>query len=244
MAKRPGTMALVNWRVANRWADGGRRSATVNAADRPMANSIKALGSTKIFLTVFHEPENDISPGGDPDCPTTPFNGSSGTTASYVDMWHNVRARFDALGVDQRRVGDELHGLEGLELRRQEPVAGQRLCRLGDVGPLPEDRHLDHVREHVLQLPDREQRPTHDFMSKPWGLAEFGYVGSSQTAAYAMYDEAAATCTTASIRGSRRTSCGTSTPPTATTTAWATTRTGCGTRSSRSTTTRSPTTRC
>ena len=30
----------------------------------------------------------------------------------------------------------------------------------------------------------------HDFMSKPWGLAEFGYVGTSQTAAYAIYDEA------------------------------------------------------
>ena len=30
----------------------------------------------------------------------------------------------------------------------------------------------------------------HDFLSKPWGLGEFGYVGSSQTAAYAMYDEA------------------------------------------------------
>ncbi len=29
----------------------------------------------------------------------------------------------------------------------------------------------------------------HDFMSKPWGLAEFGYVGTSQTAAYAIYDD-------------------------------------------------------
>ncbi len=30
----------------------------------------------------------------------------------------------------------------------------------------------------------------HDYLSKAWGLGEFGYVGSSQTAAYAMYDEA------------------------------------------------------
>ena len=69
LAKRPGTIALVNWRVANRWADGDGRSATVNAQIDGMANSIKALGTTKIMLTVHHEPENDISPGGDPELP-------------------------------------------------------------------------------------------------------------------------------------------------------------------------------
>ena len=99
MAKRPDTIALVNWRVATRWALGDGSSATVNAQIDGMANSIKALGTTKIMLTLHHEPENDISPGGDPNCPTTTFVGTSGAVSDYVNMWHNVRARFDALGV-------------------------------------------------------------------------------------------------------------------------------------------------
>jgi hypothetical protein len=54
LARRPGTIALVNWRVANRWADGAGRSATVNAQIDAMAASIKALDSTKIMLTLHH----------------------------------------------------------------------------------------------------------------------------------------------------------------------------------------------
>ena len=45
------------------------------------------------MLAVFHEPENDISPGTLPSCPGRSYSGSSGAVAQYVAMWHNVRAR-------------------------------------------------------------------------------------------------------------------------------------------------------
>jgi hypothetical protein len=37
---------------------------------------------------------------------------------------------------------------------------------------------------------------THSYLSKPWGLSEFGYVGRDKAAAYAMYDEARRDLTT------------------------------------------------
>ena len=52
------------------------------------------------MLTIYHEPEGNISAGGSPSCPTQSFKGSSGSTADYVNMWHHIRDRFDALGVD------------------------------------------------------------------------------------------------------------------------------------------------
>ena len=73
-----------------RRADGGNN--TVNAQIDAMAASIKALGSTQIMLTIYHEPEGSISAGGSPSCPAMNLTGASGSTADYVNMWHNVRS--------------------------------------------------------------------------------------------------------------------------------------------------------
>ncbi|MET0839433.1 MAG: hypothetical protein ABWY19_11665, partial [Marmoricola sp.] len=99
MAKRPDTIALINWRVVSSWAQGDGRNLTVNAQIDAMAANIKTLGTTKIMLTLYHEPESALSNGGAPSCPTLTTNGTAGTTADYVNMWHNVRERFDAAGV-------------------------------------------------------------------------------------------------------------------------------------------------
>jgi hypothetical protein len=189
LAGRPGTIALVNWRVANVWANADGRSATVNAQIDAMANSIKALGETRIMLTVFHEPENDISPGGDPGCPSTPFHGSSGTTASYVDMWHNVRARFDALGVGNVVWVMNYMGWQGWFCVTRALWPGNDYVDWLMWDPYPRNatwtNFVNSFYNHLIANNDA----THDFLSKPWGLAEFGYVGSSQAAAYAMYDD-------------------------------------------------------
>lgn len=189
LAKRPGTMALVNWRVSNAFASADGRSATVNAQIDNMARSIQALGETKLFLTVFHEPENDISPGGDPDCPTTPFHGSSGTTASYVDMWHNVRARFDALGVTNVVWVMNYMGWKGWHCVVKNLWPGNDYVDWVMWDPYPKTATWTTFVNMFYNFLIANNDATHDFMSKPWGLAEFGYVGSDQTAAYAMYDE-------------------------------------------------------
>ena len=56
--------ALINWRVSFDWAAGGGSNTIVNTQIDAMAASIKALGTTKIMLTIYHEPESSISPGG------------------------------------------------------------------------------------------------------------------------------------------------------------------------------------
>ena len=59
--------------------------------------------------------------------------------------------------------------------------------------PYPKNADLDRrTVDSFYNFLTANSDAEHDFLSKPWGLAEFGYVGSSQAAAYAMYDEARA----------------------------------------------------
>ena len=190
MAKRPNTIALVNWRVATRWGLGNGSSATVNAQIDGMANSIKALGTTKIMLTLHHEPENDISPGGDPNCPTTTFVGNSGVVADYVNMWHNVRARFDALGVTNVVWVMNYMGWKAWNCVVKHMWPGNDYVDWVMWDPYPKTATWTAFVNLFYNYLSANSDAQHDFLSKPWGLAEYGYVGSSQTAAHAMYDEA------------------------------------------------------
>ena len=124
-----------------------------------MAASIKALGTTKIMLTLYHEPESDISPGGAPSCPTLTLNGTSGSTADYVNMWHNVRERFDALGVT-----NVVWVMNYIGLRRRGTASTKDLWPGNDYvdwvmwDPYPKNASWTAAVELVLQLPDRQQR--------------------------------------------------------------------------------------
>ncbi len=190
LAQRPDTIALVNWRVSFNWAAGDGRSATVNTQIDAMANSIKSLGTTKIMLTVYHEPESSISPGGSPSCPAQNLNGTSGSTSDYVNMWHNVRQRFDALGVSNVVWVMNYIGYVTGHCSTKDLWPGNDYVDWVMWDPYPKNASwtatVDSFYNYLTSNSDAE----HDFLSKPWGLAEYGYVGSSQTAGYAMYDEA------------------------------------------------------
>ncbi|HEX3081737.1 MAG TPA: Ig-like domain-containing protein [Candidatus Saccharimonadia bacterium] len=97
-ANRAGTMLFLNWKPAGVWSDAAGGNSSVNGQIDTMAASIKAVAPHKLFLTVFHEPENDVSSGGQ-GCGSITYKGSSGTPADYKAMWQNVRNRFDAAGV-------------------------------------------------------------------------------------------------------------------------------------------------
>jgi hypothetical protein len=189
LAQRPGTIALVNWKPATRWANADGRSASVNAQIDAMADSINALGTTKIMLAIFHEPENDVSPGGDPSCPSTPFGGSAGTVADYRAMWHNVRARFDARGVDNVVWVMNYMGWKVWHCAVPGLWPGNDYVDWLTWDPYPKTatwtQFVNMFYNYLLANSD----PAHDYLSKPWGLSEFGYVGSSQTAAYQVYDD-------------------------------------------------------
>ncbi|HXC36455.1 MAG TPA: hypothetical protein VNV43_11315 [Candidatus Acidoferrales bacterium] len=70
------------WSNAVGVANGG--NATVDSQMTSLAQSIAGIKPSKIMLIVWHEPENDV--------------GNSGTTAEYVEMWHNVQNIFSANG--------------------------------------------------------------------------------------------------------------------------------------------------
>ena len=95
-ATRPDTILYLNWRPTLTWANASGSDPATNASIDAVAQSIQALGSTKIFLAVAHEPESSVS--GTPSGCTSAGTGAAGTTDDYRAMWRNVRARFDALG--------------------------------------------------------------------------------------------------------------------------------------------------
>lgn len=86
------TYLLVDWDLTDKWAD-----ASSGAEDRTidsMARSISLVGNT-VFLALGYEPQGKVSK--DSNC--TKYgqpNGSDGSAANYVDMWHHVHNRFAA----------------------------------------------------------------------------------------------------------------------------------------------------
>ena len=189
LAKRPGTIALVNWRVAGRWANGDGRSATVNNQIDAMAEEHQGPRSTKIMLAVLPRARERHLARRRPQLPGDAFSGSSGTVTDYVDMWHNVRSRFDALGVTNVVwVMNYMGWKDGTASSRTS--GRETVRRLGEWDPYPKTATWTSFVNTFYDFLIANNDATHDFVSKPWGLAEYGYVGSSQTAAYAMYDEA------------------------------------------------------
>lgn len=80
-----GRILLVSWKPASRWADAAGGNTTINAQIDQVANSIKSISPKPVMLVIYHEPEDNV--------------GTAGTATDYVNMWHNVRQRFDAICV-------------------------------------------------------------------------------------------------------------------------------------------------
>ena len=69
---------------------------------------------------------------------------------------------------------DELHGVQSLELHGERAVAWQQPGRLGDVGPVQRTSSVLAVRNNFYSELTALTDATHDYLSKPWGLGEFG----------------------------------------------------------------------
>jgi hypothetical protein len=174
LAKTPGALLLVNWKPSNTWlsADGG--DATVNAQIDAMAQSVKALGSTKIMMSIFHEPENDVSSGAT-NCPTTIYRGSAGTPAQYRAMWANVEARFAAQGVTNVVWSMNYMGYSAWNCMVDDLWPGNSLVDwvLWDPYQTTSLGFAASVTSFYGELTSLSDA-AHDYLSKPWGLAEFG----------------------------------------------------------------------
>ncbi len=190
LAKRPGTIALVNWRPAQTWANATGADSAVNAQIDNMAASIKALGTTKIMLSIHHEAEPDISAGGDPSCPTLSFGGSAGSVSDYVSMWHNVRSRFDALGVDNVVWVMNYMGFKDWNCVVKDMWPGNDYVDWVTWDPYTSTGSWSSMVGGFYSYLTDNSDATHDFLSKPWGLSEFGFSGTDQTIGYRLYDDA------------------------------------------------------
>ncbi len=190
MAKRADTIALINWKPSNPWVNGDGSNATVNAQIDAMANSIKSLGSTKIMLTVFHEPENDISPGGAPNCPTTTFVGNSGSVTDYVNMWRNVRNRFDALGVTNVVWVMNYMGYNGWDCVVKDLWPGNDLVDWVMWDPYSRTATFNQTISVFYNFLSNNTDATHAYTSKPWGLGEWGIANNNQATVNSFYDGA------------------------------------------------------
>jgi hypothetical protein len=181
LAKTANALLLVNWKPSSNWvnADGG--NATVNAQIDAMAQSVKALGSTKILMSIYHEPENDVSSGAS-GCPSTIYIGHGGSPAQYVAMWANVESRFTALGVTNVVWSMNYMGYSGWNCMVDDLWPGNSLVDwvLWDPFETTTLTYSQSVASMYSELTNLSDA-AHNYLSKPWGLAEFGDYSGSDT---------------------------------------------------------------
>ena len=194
---RPGTILYTNWALTKDFASADGSNAQVNAQIDKMANSIVAgvPAGKKIFMTLHHEPENDLSTVPS-DCRFAPV-GTMGTAADYVNMWHNVRNRFHNIPGADNRVVWVMNYMNYPKFD----------CMIDDV--YPGDAYVDWISFNgyhstntnvsyqyevgrFYDILTNQSTPEHDYASHPWGIVEWGIHSSTQQNAYLYYRQAKA----------------------------------------------------
>ncbi|MEH1126146.1 glycosyl hydrolase [Micromonospora sp. CPCC 206061] len=190
-ALRADTYLYQNWKPVSRWKDAGGGNAKANAFIDKAADAVKSLGAKKIFLTLHHEPENDVTSAGSCD---TKSGASGGTAAEYRQMWKNVRARFDAKGV-----GNVVWVMDYMNYKRWDCLVPQLY---------PGDAYVDWIMfngygsgskanfvtdvDRFYKLLTSLSTADRNLVSKPWGIVEWGVHDAPQSTAIAYYGQAAA----------------------------------------------------
>lgn len=194
-AGRAGTMIFSNWKPAGNWASAGGGNASVNANIDKMADSVKSLGSKKIFMTIHHEAENDVS-GGANGCPTSAsfYKGGAGTPAQYRAMWRNVQNRFDARGATNVVWVIDYMNYPPWNCMIDDMYPGNDLVdwvMFNAYAAASTPNFVNNVnRFHTLL--NNINSSTNNFKSKPWGIVEWNIRNASAAQQYSYYDQAKA----------------------------------------------------
>ncbi len=189
---RPDTILFTNWKPVTAWADAGGGNAAVNAQIDQVADNIKAAAPAKIMLTIYHEPEPLVTQG---TSTCTGLRGSSGSPAEYRAMWRNIEERFAARDVTNVVWVMNYMGFQEWDCLVPELWPGNDLVDWVMYDPYDTSSSSTWASS-VSRFYNRmiaKSDASHDYMSKPWGLAEFG-VGrnTDQPHAYAYYRDALA----------------------------------------------------
>lgn len=184
---------FVNWKPlpgGYKWKDAGGSNATVNTYIRNGAKATKALGSKKIFLAVWHEPENDVSSG---NCASNASGASMGSPAEYRAMWANVRNIFNQEGVSNVVWAINFMGFKKWDCLvhmlwpGNDKVDWIMYDQYGHGGILFDE---SVSRFYKVLEGNNGNNPAHAYTSKAWGLGEHGYgdaVGNSTEAGSVNY---------------------------------------------------------
>lgn len=204
-ANRANTYDYINWKPGPNWKSamavnqGGSQS--VNNDIKQAAENIKGL-KHKVFLTVWHEPENDVSAFDNATqknaCTSSPhftnLKGSAGTPDQYQAMWQNVRNIFDAQGVTNVVWVMNYMGYQNwdclvpymwpgnnlVDWVTMDSYAGSSQDWAGSVG-------------RIYGVLEAASSNTVDLKSKPWGAAEFNDCNSSSDTDITHYFDSAKT---------------------------------------------------
>lgn len=186
LADRPGTYIDVNWKPAPTFALAAGGNAVVNRQIDQVAASVKSIAPRKIFMTVWWEPQNDVTSAPGSNCYLNPA-ATGGTPAQYIAMWRNVESRFRAAGVTN----------VVWAMDYQAPANGMYDCLVPLLWPgnnlvdwVIYDTYSRNSQStwdntvgrfyHVLAA---DSSPRVNFNSKPWGLGEFGTCSNPDTSA-------------------------------------------------------------
>lgn len=192
MAQRKDTWLFQNWKPTDKWAKAGGGDAEVDSHIDAAAESIKKIAPKQIFLTIHHEAENDVS--SDPDCEVN-SDGSAGTAAEYVQMWHNVQDRFAAKGVDNVVwVIDYMNYAKWdclvPKLYPGDDAIDWIMFNAYGRGATPDfAANVDRFYSYLTELSGDGQ----NLLAKPWGIVEWGIRESTQEQAGSYYAQAAKT---------------------------------------------------
>lgn len=171
------TILLVNWKPALPWSDGDGSNATVNAQIDQAADSIKSVAPKKIMLTIYHEPEPDVT-GGASGCTTSTYktDAKGGTPAEYRAMWQNVRSRFDAKGATNVIWVMNYMGFSRWDCLIDDMWPGNYLVDWVMYDPYAANNTetWDSTVGRFYNVLTSKTTSVTNYTSKPWGLAEFG----------------------------------------------------------------------
>jgi hypothetical protein len=189
-ARRPSTILLINWKpTKDNWAAAGGGHAPTNAVIDAMATSIKSVAPRKIMLALWHEPENDVSSGT--RCPTnTTPETRAGSPADYRSMWANVQRRFAAKGAKNVIWVMNYMGYKPWDCLVPELWPGNSRVDWLMMDPYgtPGRAHINNAVGRFYRHLEGTSDATHNYRSKPWGLAEFSAHSVKQPDAYAYWD--------------------------------------------------------
>lgn len=185
--QRPGTILFTNWKPAARWSDAAGSNNAVNATIDQMANSIKKAAPRKIFLTIHHEPEDQVE--GDTSCTSYSNKEKAGVPSDYRAMWRNIRQRFEALGVDNVVWVMNYMGYERWQCLVNDMWPGNELVDwiMWNSYATPRSPWPD-APLRLYDFLSANSTTEHDYLSKPWGLGEFGAWAKSRNFVLQQFD--------------------------------------------------------